>query len=121
MGISKRANIIILVLFLSIIAITAAFFTWKWFQYKEELAKFKSIEINSSILELRDLKRGSYSIELNTAEGLVEFDLPIAYEIRMDGILEGDSLSKKSNSGKCEVFRMNKLGRPYKVSVFNIY
>ncbi len=60
-------------------------------------------------------------MKLNIQGTLSEFDLPISFEVRRDGIQVGDSLSKLANSEKCEIYRIENNNVPRKVSELTIY
>lgn len=119
--ISKRNQYILIGLFLTVIVIATTYFTRNWLRWQTELKNFRASKINSRILELKDLNRGNYLMKLNGKESIVEFDLPISFEVKRDKIQVGDSLSKMANSGNCEIFRINDQGYSTKVSELVIY
>ena len=119
--ISKTTKYILVSIFSSIILIVVLFFTRNWFTWKEELKYFKSIKINSRILELKELNRGNYQVKLGVKDTLIEFALPISFEVKRDNIQVGDSLSKNENSELCEIFRLDRDGKAQMVSEFTIY
>lgn len=89
--------------------------------WQEEIKVFKTAKINSKILYLKNLKRGNYLIKLNIEDTIAEFDLPISYEVKRDGIKVGDSLSKLANSEKFEIYRIGNNNSSIKVSELTIY
>jgi hypothetical protein len=119
--ISKRTQLILIGSFIIIVLGTIIFFVNNWLNWQKEMESFKSSEINSRILELKNLNRGNYLVKVNIKNSIREFDLPISFEVKRDNIQVGDSLSKKSGSGRCEIYRKNVNGELSKISDFTIY
>ncbi|OYU94430.1 MAG: hypothetical protein CFE21_15585 [Bacteroidetes bacterium B1(2017)] len=98
----------------------AIYFTKNRIEWQDEMQTFKDSKINSRIIGLRDLNRGSYEILLNVKGRVINFDLPIAYEVKMDSIAIGDSLAKDAKNGKFEVFRITDKRNSIKISEITI-
>ncbi len=118
---SKKGKYILIGLFLTVIVVATTYFTRNWLLWQKKLEYFKTNKIDSKILDLKYLQRGDYLVKLNLVDSIVEFDLPISFEVKRDKIQIGDSLSKMANSGKCEIFRINNNGNITKVSELKIH
>jgi hypothetical protein len=120
-NISKKTNYLILLPFVIAVIFTAIYFTKNWIEWKNEKQSFKDTKINSRIIGLRNLNRGNYEIQLNVNGKVMNFDLPIAYEVEKDSIAIGDSLAKESMNGKFEVYRIKDRRNIIKISETTIY
>jgi hypothetical protein len=118
--ISKTANRILISIFLLVILSAVIFFTRNWLRWDKEIDSLKAEKINSKIVELKDLQRGSYLIGLKVGSNTIQFSLPIAFEVRRDHIQVGDSLSKPAGSKTCEIFRIQPDGQSVKISEITI-
>ncbi len=113
---SKKSRYTLIGVFCTLILFASFFFSRNWINWQEELKYFKTIKINSGILELKELNRGNCQVKLNVKETVIEFNLPISFEVKRDHIQAGDSLSKNENSGVCEIYRLDQDGKAQKVS-----
>lgn len=120
-ALNKITQFVLLGLFLTIIIGSIFYFVQNWMSWQEEIKVFKTAKINSNILYLKNLNRGNYLIKLNIEDTIAEFDLPISYEVKRDGIKVGDSLSKLANSEKFEIYRIGNNNSSIKVSELTIY
>ena len=118
---AKRAIHLIYLTCGILVVIAVLFFASKWIEGQDELRSFKESKIHSRIIGLRNLQRGSYEIELNVDGSVMCFNLPIAYEVRMNSIVVGDSLAKEANRGKFEIFRVSSKGEVIKISESTIH
>jgi hypothetical protein len=78
--------------------------------WNKELDKFRSLRINSKLYELKNLQRGNYEIKVKHNNALLSFDLPIAYDVETQHIQNGDSLTKETNTGTFNIYRMTNAG-----------
>lgn len=120
-NISKKTNYFILLPFAIAVVIMTIYFTRNWIEWQDEMQSFNDIKINSRIIGLRDLNRGNYEIRLNVDGRVMNFDLPIAFEVKRDSIAIGDSLSKDAMNGRFEVFRIIDKSKVIKISEQIIY
>ena len=86
----------------------------------QELEQFKTLPINSRVYGLRNIKRGNYEIKLLHNNSLLVFNLPIADDVEEFKIETGDSLTKESNSGICNLYR-NRDSIPRLIGTLTIY
>jgi len=116
-----KANYILLVLFGLVVLSAAVFFYRNWLEWQDEIQRFKDSKINSRIIGLKNLNRGSFKVQLIVNGKPLNFNLSIAYEVKRDSIAVGDSLAKEARNAKFEVFRLKEKGKVKKISEISIY
>ena len=87
---------------------------------QEELNEFRKLNINSRMLELKDLNRGNHLLKIVVNNDTLEFSLPISYDVKKYRVLTGDSISKNANSGKFDIYR-NANSEVYHLTSINFH
>jgi len=99
----QRIFLAVLVVFMIGIII---FFTLKKHQFENEMKDFESKSLLGIVVGLKDLKRGSYDLDIKQGNIVNHYGFP-NFKQYIDKIRIGDSLFKPANSMIFQLYRKN--------------
>jgi hypothetical protein len=103
----RKINYFLASFFVVVVISAICYFTRNFIKHIEEVEVFVSKEVYGRLIDLRDQRRGSYFLEIETKTEKVSINsLPISLEVKRFGIQVGDSVSKLPSSRVLFFYRL---------------